>query len=254
MLDRITPVVLTYDEEPNLARTLGALTWAREVLVVDSFSHDGTLRIARSFPNVRVLQRAFDDHCAQWSFALEATGPGPGFVLALDADYVVTPELRDELAALDPTEDVSGYRATFRYLVDGVPLRGTLYPPSVVLFRKGRARFAQDGHTQRLVVDHGRVEPLAAPILHDDRKPFARWLASQRKYAALEAEKLAGKSLRALSWPDRVRRVPFAAAPAVGAYCLLAQRGLLDGRAGLKYAGQRMLAEAMISLALLHRR
>src|SRR5262245_31744706 len=100
MLDLITPVVLTYDEEPNLARTLGALTWAREVLVVDSFSHDGTLRIASSFPNVRVVQRAFDNHCAQWSFGLDSTGPEPGFVLALDADYLVTPELLAELATL----------------------------------------------------------------------------------------------------------------------------------------------------------
>lgn len=253
MLAEITPIVLTYNEEPNLERTLSALCWAREIVVVDSLSTDRTLEIARAFPNVRLVPRAFDTHAQQWNFAIDATGSDARWLLALDADYVLSDALIAELAELAPARDVSAYRARFRYRIDGVLLRGALYPPVTVLFRKGHARYEQDGHTQRLSIRDGRVEELRAPIVHDDRKSLARWLASQERYAAAEAEKIAARDWRALAWPDRVRKIPFAAAPLVLGQCLLLKGGLLDGRAGAKYAAQRTLAELLITLNLLDR-
>ena len=71
MLDRITPLILTRDEEANIGRTLAQLAWAREVVVVDSLSSDDTINIARRFANVRVIPRAFDTHDRQWSFGVE---------------------------------------------------------------------------------------------------------------------------------------------------------------------------------------
>ena len=59
-LAEITPVILTRDEEPNLERTLAQLAWAGDVVVVDSFSTDATVAIARRFANVRVFQRTID--------------------------------------------------------------------------------------------------------------------------------------------------------------------------------------------------
>jgi glycosyltransferase involved in cell wall biosynthesis len=253
MLDQITPVILTYDEEPNLARTLDALRWAREVLVVDSYSQDRTIEIARSYPNVRLLQRHFDDHTTQWNFAIEHGAVATPWVLALDADYVVTPALRDELAGLRPPEEVSGYRASFRYCIGGTPLHGSLYPASIVLFRLDRAHFYQDGHTQRLALRDGEVEPLRSLLLHDDRKSGRRWLRSQRTYAAQEADKLVETPLAGLSWPDRVRVLPFAAVPLVALHCLVVKGVARDGRAGLTYTGQRMLAETLLSVALVRR-
>src|SRR5215216_552975 len=102
MLDQITPLVLTYNEAPNIARALGALSWARDIVVVDSFSDDDTVAIAKSFPRVRVFQRAFDSHRNQWDFGLKETGISTPWVLALDADYVVSDELIDELKKLQP--------------------------------------------------------------------------------------------------------------------------------------------------------
>jgi glycosyltransferase involved in cell wall biosynthesis len=254
MLDQITPVVLTYDEEPNLERTLSALSWARDILVVDSFSRDRTLELARAFPSVRVLQRRFDDFASQWNHALAHGAIETPWVLALDADYVMTPELRDELAGLRPSDDVSAYRAPFRYCIDGRPLRGSLYPASLVLFRLGRGRYEQDGHAYRLRVQEGRVEDLRHPLLHDDRKPRARWLNSQRRYAAEEADKLLRTPLRQLGWPDRVRTLPFAAVPLVALHTLFVKGVVRDGLPGLEYARQRVEAEALISLAVLRRR
>src|SRR6185295_10441829 len=98
MLDLITPLILTYNEAPNIARALQGLTWAREIVVVDSFSDDETVQIATSFPNVRVVQRAFDCHRNQWEFGLKETDISTAWVLALDADYLLSDELVAEIA------------------------------------------------------------------------------------------------------------------------------------------------------------
>src|SRR5690349_23808475 len=113
MLNQITPLILTYNEAPNLGRTLAALSWAREIVVVDSFSDDETLEIAASFPNVRVVQRAFDSHRNQWEFGLRETGIKTEWVLALDADYVVTQDALAELRGLQPGDTIAAYRANF---------------------------------------------------------------------------------------------------------------------------------------------
>src|SRR5688500_4685377 len=97
MLDEITPLILTYNEAANIDRTLERLAWARDIVVVDSFSDDETVEIASSFPQVRVIQRAFDGHRNQWEFGLRETGIKTSWVLALDADYVLTHDAVAEL-------------------------------------------------------------------------------------------------------------------------------------------------------------
>jgi glycosyltransferase involved in cell wall biosynthesis len=69
VLADITPVILTYNEAANIGRSLERLTWAREVVVVDSGSTDDTLAIVARFPNARVVKRPFDTHAQQWRFA-----------------------------------------------------------------------------------------------------------------------------------------------------------------------------------------
>ena len=85
----ITGVVLTFNEAPNIARTLAQLAWLPEIVVVDSHSTDGTPALAAAFPNVRVVQRPFTTHAEQWNFGLEAAGIDTEWVLALDADFVL---------------------------------------------------------------------------------------------------------------------------------------------------------------------
>lgn len=252
MLDQITPLILTLDEEANIERVLARLAWAREVVVVDSGSTDATRAMLARHGNVRCVEHPFASHAAQWNFALSETGIGTEWVLALDADYVLTDALVDELRALAPDPDVLGYRVTFRYCVFGRALRGSLYPPVVALYRRAAAHYVQDGHTQRVQVS-GRVDPLRASILHDDRKPLPRWLAAQARYARLEAEHLSGRSWRELGWPDRLRTLRVVMPPLAFVYCLTIGGGILDGWPGLYYAFQRAVAEAMLSLALIER-
>ena len=250
MLDQITPLILTYNEEPNIAHALGRLAWAREIVVVDSFSDDQTIQIATSFPNVRVVQREFDCHRNQWEFGLKETGISTPWVLALDADYVVTEELVSELKALQPDSTITGYRAKFIYCIKGKRLRSGIYPPVTVLYRRESATYVQDGHTQRVALD-GAIEDLNASMLHDDRKSFKRWFNSQARYTELEAQKLLSADRDKLGLADRLRRWRFVMPPAMLFYCLFVRGGIFDGVAGFYYAFQRAVAELMLSLHLI---
>lgn len=249
MLDQITPLILTYNEEANIAQALGGLTWAREIVVVDSFSDDQTVQIANSFPNVRLVQREFDCHRNQWEFGLKETGISTPWVLALDADYVVTEDVTTELKTLQPGNTIKGYRARFIYCINGKRLRSGIYPPVTVLYRREAATYVQDGHTQRVALE-GAIEDLRAPMLHDDRKSFKRWFNSQARYTELEAQKLLAADPATLALPDRLRRWLILVPPAVLFYCLIVRGGILDGSAGFYYAFQRATAEIMLSRRL----
>ena len=247
----ITPLILTFNEEPNLRRCLERLTWAVQVVIIDSGSTDGTADIAAEFPNTRLMVRAFDDHTTQWNFGVDAVETN--WVLALDADYVLSPDFEKEVAATISDTSHDAFFASFRYLVEGKPLRACLYPPRAVLFRKDRCRYREDGHTQLLEIA-GSSAMLEARIDHDDRKPLSRWLVSQDKYAKLEAEKLLSLPAEQLHFNDRVRRTMILGPVLVFFYTLLFRGVILDGWHGWFYAFQRTLAEIMLSLRLLERR
>lgn len=241
----VTPLILTRDEEPNIARTLAQLAWAREVVVIDSISHDATVEIAKSFPNVRVVQRPLDDLASQWTFGLQQVKTP--WVLTLDADYFVPDAFTSELRSLDPAAEVAAYEARFVYAVNGRRLRASLYPPRPVLLRLGRATFAMHGHAQQVRVDGATVK-LREPLVHDDRKSFVRFIARQRKYMRDEAAKIRrGENLNA---PARVRKLRVVAPLVIVPYVLLVKGVLLDGLPGLRYTLERFVAEVMLSWEL----
>lgn len=251
MLDAITPVILTYNEAPNIERTLQKLTWARRILIVDSFSTDETLEIARRYPQVEILQRAFDSFGGQWNYSLaQVTTP---WVLSLDADYCLSDQLIAELATLDPEAPVDRYFIPFQYCVFGKPLRGTLLPPRDALFRRDQVTFGDDGHRQILVCQ-GTAAILSAPMRHDDRKSLQRWLWAQDRYALLEVKKLRERPMGELGLSDRIRRIPGLSALILLVYCLILKGGILDGYAGWYYAFQRVIAELVLSLRLIEDR
>jgi glycosyltransferase involved in cell wall biosynthesis len=248
---QITVLILTFNEAPNLRRTLEKLAWAREILVVDSFSTDETLDIARSFPSVRVVQRKFDDHTSQWNFGIDQTGTP--WVLALDADYLLAQDFAAELPDLAESIGVSAYYARFRYCVFGRPLRATLYPPRAVLFRKDQCRYVPDGHTQRLQIQ-GRTGFLPGTIDHDDRKSLSQWLWAQDRYASLEAAKLTTTPADQLSRQDRVRQKLIFAPLLVFMFTAFGKGLIFDGWPGWYYVFQRTLAEIILSLWLIEQK
>ena len=251
---RLTALLLTYNEEANIERTLAALQWVPSIFVIDSGSTDRTLDILASDPKVTTLHRPFDSFAEQCNFGLDLIKSE--WVLSLDADYVVTPALAEEICAYfyapEPFQ-YAGFAIPFRYCIAGKPLRGTLLPPRICLYRTAGARYRNDGHGHRVDVP-GKVGRLRNPILHDDRKPLERWLASQLGYLTIESRKLQTTPLSQLSTADRLRlKTPLAPLAAL-VLCLFVNGGILDGWQGWTYAFQRCYAEILLKLMLLETR
>jgi glycosyltransferase involved in cell wall biosynthesis len=248
MLEKITPLILTYNEAPNIDRTLQQLRWAKEIIIIDSFSTDETLEIISSYSQVKVIQHPFESFASQCNFGLSKVETE--WVLSLDADYVLSQELIDEIKLISALSDIDAYIVPFKYCVYGKPLRGTLYPSRKVLYRKNKGIYENDGHAHRVTIN-GNIQPLEHYIYHDDRKLLGRWLWAQDRYMVIEAKKLLETPDRELSWGDRIRKQKIIAPFIIFIYCLVIKGGIFDGWQGWYYAFQRTLAELLLSIHLI---
>jgi glycosyltransferase involved in cell wall biosynthesis len=241
----ITPVILTYNEEPNIGATLASLAWAPRVVVVDSGSSDRTAEMARSFGNVAWFVRNFDSHAAQWSYAVHGTSVDTRYVLALDADMRPGTGFQEELGKFTEETGQAGL-VPFEYRISGKPLLGSIYPAQVRVFSKEDIGIEQRGHTQ-VFTSNAPLYRFRCKLIHEDYKPFNRWLANQLKYAGLEAERIRNEPEQ--SFRDHLRRS--GVSPAIwGAYSYLRAGGPLKGRASRAYAQERMVFEALLARLL----
>ncbi len=245
-LDQVTALVLTYNEAPNIGRTLDTLRWAPRVVVLDSGSTDDTETIARRYDNVWWVVRPFDHHGEQWRFGIFETGISTPYVLTLDADHQVPDRFVRELDEQFLPGCFDGGIAAFEYRFFGHPLRGSLYPPKIVVFRKDRVAVTQPGHTQELSVP-GPVYRFRVPLVHDDRKSVDRFVSGQLGYSRLEAARLG--QTPAHSWVNSLRR-SFLAAPVLALYAYLRAGGPFRGAAAARYAYERATFECLLALRL----
>ncbi len=264
----ISVVVLTLDEADNLPRCLESVRWADDLLVVDSGSKDGTQDIARTL-GARVIERRFDTFAGQRNFAMEAGGIRGEWCLHLDADEVVTPELRDEILALVRADDrrYPVWRVAARILFMGRWLRHAgMYPAYQVRFGRSDAlRFIDHGHGQREVQPAEQVGTLAYPLDHYNfSKGVNDWLRRHLRYARDEAEQMRRAHASSVSPAALLARDPTVRRRALKQlsrgvpfrgllgflYIYVLRRGFLDGRAGLVYARMYGLYQSFVALNL----
>jgi hypothetical protein len=245
LLGQITPIVLTFDEAPNIGRTLDSLSWAGDVVVVDSGSADETMAIAARHARVRTFVRPFDGYAGQWRFAFHDTGIRTPFVLALDADMAVSDALRAELEHLPDDVPWSAATLPFDYRIHGMSLGRSLLQPQLRLVRRMEAQLGEIGH-RHLIECAGATVALQGALVHDDRKPLETFLRSQAKYTAQEWDRVAGEDATRLV--DRVRRHGgLAGTVALCAYAA-ARIGLwAPSPARRRYWIERALCELMIA-------
>ncbi len=221
-------LMIARDEAARLPRALASAAWADDILVVDSGSTDDTVAVARSH-GARVLERPFTDYADQRNFALDHLDTD--WVLWLDADEAVTPELAAEIAAVlaapaGPAVPVA-YEMPFRnHLGDRWLRHGGLYPDHHLrLFRRTAGRFV--GAVHEVFTVAGPVGRLAGAVDHRTYRDTADLFAKVDRYAPLE-----GRHLRRDEPLARlVARVPWRF---VRTYVV--QQGFRDGRVGLIHA------------------
>jgi glycosyltransferase involved in cell wall biosynthesis len=187
-------ILLTWNEEENLPRCLESLVSLDcPTFVVDSGSTDETLDIARRY-RARCFHNAFHTHTEQWSWALDNLPLESEWVLCLDSDQSLTPELADELKALFSAgiaADVDGFYVTRRQIFRGRWIRhGGYYPKRLLkIFRREKVLFDRTD-----LVDHhfyvpGRTVILNNDIVEDNRKEddIMFWVEKHTRYAGLIA-------------------------------------------------------------------
>lgn len=192
----LSAVVIARDEAHELAGCLDALAWADErVVVVDAASTDATEAIARAKAD-RVIVRPFDTFAAQRN-AGRAAAIGR-WVLAVDADERVTPELAAEIRAVieSPEPGYSGYRVSIRSVLFGRPFvaSGTQLDRPLRLFLRERGRWV--GAVHETVALDGRIGQLRGVILHHTHESLSVFLSKLDRYTTLEAAELAARGRR----------------------------------------------------------
>jgi len=198
----ISAIVLTKNEEANLANCLQSLAWADELLVVDSLSTDGTVAIAQAH-GARVVTHAFANYAAQRNYAQQIAAHD--WVLHIDADERVTSTLAAEIVALRDSTAISAHNA---YYIARVDLwLGTWFPVSPVAYRLTpeirrhlvRNRFIRfydrcQGSWQRALHEVVTVPPphgfLEGCIIHYSATNLARMLDPLNSYTSIEAAQL----------------------------------------------------------------
>jgi glycosyltransferase involved in cell wall biosynthesis len=186
----ITAVVLAFNEELHLDRCLASLEGLAGVLaVVDSGSTDRTVGLAEA-RGARVFHHPFRNYSTQFNWALEQLDPSTEWVLRIDADEVLTPNLRRSIAAILPTigEDVHGITFRRRIVFQGREIRhgGVGGVQQLRLFRFGLGHCEQRWMDEHIKVE-GRVAHLDGDLIDDNLNSLTWWTEKHNRYASREA-------------------------------------------------------------------
>ena len=184
-------VILTLNEEKSLPYALDSVTgWADEVFVLDSFSTDRTLDVAKQY-GCHVFQNRFEDYGKQRNHAISALPIESEWIFFLDADEWMTDALKQEIAqrtALRPEEN--GFFVKRRLIWMGKWIRRGYYPIWILrLFRRAKGRSEQRTVNEHVIVD-GKVGYLKNDFVHEDRKGIHEWIVKHNWYATREALEL----------------------------------------------------------------
>jgi|SRR6185437_4098833 len=228
----LSVVIITRNEELNLAATLESVAWASERIVVDSGSTDRTLDVAREH-GAKVFQEDWKGYAEQKNSALaKASGE---WILSLDADERVSPELAESIrrAVEGPDSGIAGYFMARRNFFLGRWIRrGGFYPDRKLrLFRRGMGRFVARAVHETMQVD-GPTAVLGGDLIHNAYPTLAGYIETMNRYSSLGAEVATsrGQSSRALGGFF----INVGARPAANfVWNYLFRGGFLDGREGL---------------------
>lgn len=224
----LSVVIITLNEETNLARTLASVAWADEIIVLDSGSADGTRQVAESF-HAKFFCEAWQGFAAQKNSALQkATGD---WILSLDADEEVEPALAQEIKrTLAASPSATGFWIPRKNFFLGRWIRhGGFYPDSKLrLFRRGAGSF-EDRLVHEDLRVQGQTGALKNHLLHHAYPTLDSYLEHMNRYSSLVAQMVTARNGRAgFSFVDIVIRPRL-----TFFYNYFLRAGFLDGREGL---------------------
>jgi glycosyltransferase involved in cell wall biosynthesis len=224
-MPQISAIIITYNEEKNIERCLSSIDWVDEIVVVDSQSTDDTKKIASEFTS-RIFDIKWEGFGKAKEYAKDkASGP---WIVSVDADEVVTEDLKEEIQRTIRAEDsLDGYYIPRKSNFLGKWIKhGGWYPDYVLrLFKKDKGKF-NDTMVHEKVEVNGKIGYFENTLLHYTDPSFDHYLEKLNRYTSLSAEQLfrEGKKAGVLGLIFR---------PSVTFFKMyLVRRGFLDGVSG----------------------
>ncbi|MDX1332986.1 MAG: glycosyltransferase family 2 protein [Robiginitalea sp.] len=187
--DKITALIITYNEMGYIEKCIDSVRFADEIIVVDSYSTDGTFEYLSEDPDVHVLQNPFENFTQQKSYALSLASND--WVLFLDADEVVTDPLREEIQQTvqsDPTHVAYWFYRKFMFGNEPLNFSGWQTDKNYRLFRKSRARFSDRRLVHETLEIDGTSGILENRLVHYSYKNYQDYKNKMLHYGRLKAQ------------------------------------------------------------------
>ena len=187
--NKISAILITYNEDIHINAVLENVKFADEIIVVDSFSTDGTIEKIKEHPNVKLIQRPFLNYTDQKSFALEqATND---WVIFLDADERIPDRLRNEILATvnssEPTADAYYFYRTFMFKNKVLHFSGWQSDKNYRLFKKSKVHFTEERIVHETLVVDGESDVLKNKLVHYSYKNYDDYKGKMIKYGQMKA-------------------------------------------------------------------
>jgi glycosyltransferase involved in cell wall biosynthesis len=194
---RLTVIMLTYNEATHVVECIDSARFADDLIVFDSFSTDDTVSLAEQ-AGARVIQHRFEDYAQQRNAALEAVRNTTDWVLFVDADERVTPELAAEAREKILLPGYAGFRIPrHNYIFGKLTLGAGWYPDyQTRLLRVGAVHYDVSRKVHELVVLDGEEGTLAHPFIHYNYRDARQFAEKQRRYSAYDARILYEQGIR----------------------------------------------------------
>lgn len=226
MKQQLSVIIITHNEQDNIARCLASVAFADEIIVVDAHSNDDTLVICQRDEKVKTFQHPWQGYAQQKQYALnQASGD---WVLSLDADEALSPELQQEIQACIQSPQAAGaYLIPMQLVFQDKHLRHTLgREHHLRLFKRQLGRFNDDPVHETIEVD-GPINELQAPIWHYSFKNIETLITKMNHYSSLSANMKKQQGKRSSIWR--------ALGGSVWMFfrMYVVNRGFLDGKEGL---------------------
>lgn len=226
--NKISGLIITFNEEKNIEDLVQNLDFVDELIVVDSFSTDKTLEILSKFPHVKVIQNKFENYTKQRNFTLTfATNP---WILFLDADERITPELKEEILNIVQTPKAKdAYYVYRKFMFNNGPLRfsGWQTDKNFRLFRKEKAHYKEDLLVHETLIVEGTIGILKNKIIHYSYISYYDYKRKMVSYGKFKAKELYNKGIKPNFYHYYIKPVyKFL-------YAYLIRLGVLDGKKGI---------------------
>ena len=187
-MTKITAIIPTLNEEIHIEEAIKSVSFADEIIVVDSFSTDKTLELAEKY-NVKIIKRKFDDFSSQKNFAIKQAKNN--WIYILDADERVTPEVEKEIleAVKDPKEFVGfNVRRTFYFCGKRVDYSGFQRDKVIRLFLKEHCKYS--GLVHERIITKGEIGFFKNKIDHFSYRNYDHYISKLNHYATIRAKEL----------------------------------------------------------------